>query len=97
MVLFAPDCGDLFAPLHDALFDSFLPAVFGCDISSLEQQLFSLSVRFGGLGISFPLSPIYNASRASTQVLISALHGDSTFELATHEATILSAHQDYTS
>jgi len=55
-----------------------------------------LPVRFGGLGVFCPLQtagPFYNASR----VLVSALHGDSTFELASHEATVLSTHQDYIS
>jgi len=95
-----PDCGDLFAPLQDALFGTFLPAVFGCDISLLEQQLFSLPVRFGGLGVFCPLQtagPFHSASKASTRILVSALLGDSSFELATHEATVLSARQDFAS
>ena len=43
------------------------------------------------------MGPFYDALRASTKILVSALLGDSPFELATHEATVLSACQDYTS
>ena len=59
--------------------------------------MFALPVRFGGLGVFRPLpsaEPHYLASRASTGVLVSALQGNSSFELATHEATVLSAKQD---
>ena len=49
-----PDCAPLFSDLTDVLRSSFLPALFGCEITSLEQQLFSLPVRFGGLGLSVP-------------------------------------------
>ena len=54
---------------------------------------------FEGLGVfstSLTVELHYLASRASTKVLVSALQGDS-FELATHEATVLSAKQDYAS
>ena len=94
-----PDCGALFVPLHQVLFDNFIPTLFGCDVSSLERQLFALPVRFGGLGVFSPsltAEPHHLASRASTEVLVSALQGDS-FELATHETTVLSAKHDYAS
>ena len=48
------DCHSLFAPLENIIFSLFLPAMFGCEISSLEFELFSLPVRFGGLGILLP-------------------------------------------
>ena len=94
-----PDCGALFVPLHQVLFDNFIPTLFGCNVSSLERQLFALPVRFGGLGVFSPsltAEPHYLASRALTKVLVSALQGDS-FELAGHEATVLSAKQEYAS
>jgi len=52
-----------------------------------------LLVRFGGLGVFCPLQTaglFYNASRASTKILSYVLHGDSSFELATHESMQLS-------
>ena len=94
-----PDCDALFVPLHQVLFDNFIPTLFGCDVNQPEWKLFALPVRFGGLGVFSPsltAEPHYLASRASTEVLVSALQGDS-FELATHEATVLSAKHDYAS
>ena len=44
-----PDCDALFAPLENIIHSSFLPAMFGCEVSPLELELFSLPVRFGGL------------------------------------------------
>ena len=38
----------------DTLQTSFLPALFGCEITSLEQLLFSLPVWFGGMCILVP-------------------------------------------
>ena len=83
-------------PLHQVLFDNFIPTLFGCAVSSLEQQLFALPVRFGGFAVFSPsltAKPHYLALRASTKVLVSALQG----ELSSHEATVLSAKQDYAS
>ena len=32
-----PDCSTLFVPLNQMLFNNFIPTLFGCDASSLEQ------------------------------------------------------------
>ena len=63
-----PGCGSLFSDLTDILRTSFLPALFGCEITSLEQQLFLLPVRFGGLGLSIP-----TASAVDLLLLLSML------------------------
>ena len=47
---FIPNCANHFAPLDDVLISTFLPAVFGCEVTRRERLLFSLPVRFGGLG-----------------------------------------------
>ena len=47
----------------------FLPLLFGCEISSLESELFSLPVCRGGLGIYLPKHMnqlLYNTSRGGT-------------------------------
>ena len=52
-------------PLDDVLASTFLPAVFGCEVTPQECLLFSLPVRFGGLGffvlnvlLSLPFLPV---------------------------------------
>ena len=47
-----PNCGNYFTPLDDVLASTFLPAVFGCEVTPREHLLFSLPVHFGGLGVS---------------------------------------------
>ena len=39
-----PNCGPLFASLEHCLLTRFLPAVFGFEVSQLEQHMFSLPV-----------------------------------------------------
>ena len=92
------DCGDLFAPLDDVLTSTFLPAVFGCEVTPLERLLFSLPVRFGGLGVYRPQCTAefsFTASRNATQVIVQALHGVRCFEVDRHEETVLCAHKDF--
>ena len=71
-----PDCQSLFLDLEKTLLTDFLPSVFGCEVSELEQQLFSLPVRFGGLGVSLPTSStesMYMASHSATSLIVSAI------------------------
>ena len=58
-------CNSLFCDLTNVLMTSFLPALFGCEISSLEKNLFSLPVRFGDLGISVPTASAVDLYTAS--------------------------------
>ena len=83
-----PDCRSLFAPLENIISSLFLPAMFGCEISSLESELFSLPVRFSGFGILLPrylANPLFAAS-------IRFVQG---FELDVHDDLIVSAHRSY--
>ena len=66
-----PDYASLFSDLTYILKSSFLPALFGCKITSLEQQLFALSVRFGGLSLSVPTASavdLFTASQHATPI-----------------------------
>ena len=76
---------------------SFLPAMFGSEISSLELDLFSLPVRFGGLGIFLPrhlANPLYNASRGATRTIVDLISGAQRFDLDVHD-DVVSARSDY--
>ena len=50
-----PNCDASFAPLRDVINKRFWPSVFGGQISTTEQHLFSLPNRFGGMGIFDPV------------------------------------------
>ena len=62
--------------MEKALLSSFPPAVFGCEISCLEQWLFSLPVHIGHLCVDLPsvsVDSIYAASRHATGIIVSAI------------------------
>ena len=93
-----PGCSSLFSDLTNVLLTSFLPALFGCEISSLEQKLFSLPVRFGGLGISVPTASavdLYTASRHATQVIVSAIKQACSFQISVHDDMVFAARKAY--
>ena len=93
-----PGCGSLFSDLTDILRTSFLPALFGCEITSLEQQLFSLPVRFGGLGLSVPTASavdLFTASRHATQVIVGAIKQACQFQISVHDDMVFSAKKAY--
>ena len=93
-----PNCGSYFIPLDDVLASTFLPAVFGCEVTPRERLLFSLPVRFGGLRISRPQCTAefaFSASRDAAQVIVQALHGSRVFEVDRHKETVLCAHKDF--
>ena len=92
------DCGALFRNLEIALASSFLPAIFGVEVSSVERDLFSLPLRMGGLGISNPVSTAshcYSLSTQSTTSLVTFITGASVFELDNHIATVSLAKDHY--
>ena len=71
-----PGCASLFSDLTDILRISFLPALFGCEITLLEQQLFLLPMRFGELSLSVPTTSavdLFTASQHATQVIVGAI------------------------
>ena len=47
-----PNISTFLQPIEDFLTDTFIPTLFGSSISRTERELFSLSTRLGGLGIS---------------------------------------------
>ena len=86
-----PGCDSLFSDLTDILRTSFLPALFSCEISSLEQQLFSLPVRFGGLGLSVPTASavdLFTGSWHATQVIVGAIKQACQFQISVHDDMI---------
>ena len=83
-----PDCHALFAPLENIIHSSFLPAMFSFKVSPLELELFSLLVSFGGLGIPLPnhlATPLFNASRFATRVIVDSIRNVQHFELDVHD------------
>ena len=75
--------------------DSFLTC-FGCEVSLLEQHLFSLPVQWGGLGLMMPCGSAtsnFSASQHATQVLGTAIKGVSIFELDNHELMLLEVYK----
>ena len=93
-----PMCCTLFANLETTLLSSFFPAMFGCEISSLEQRMFSLPVRFGGLGVDLPVTSadsMYAASRHATGILMDAIIAGSPLEPCVHEDLILVAQRHH--
>ena len=70
------DIGHLFVPLENVVRNRFIPAVVGRDISDLERQIFSLPVRYGGLGIADPSATSdreYSTSKKVTENLTSLI------------------------
>ena len=77
---------------------TFLPAVFGCEVTPHERLLFSLPVHFGGLGgfqSQCNAEFAFSASRDATQVIVQALHGLRSFEVDCHVEAVFCAHKDF--
>ena len=92
------DCESLFCDLEFALASSFLPAIFGVEVSLAERGLFSLPLRMGGLGICNPMtsaSHCYSLSRQSTASLVTFISGASSFELDTHITAVSLAKDNF--
>ena len=72
--------------------------MFGCEISPLEFELFSLPVRFGGLGILLPrllANPLFATSRSATHAIVDSIRYVQGFELDVRDDIIVSAHRSY--
>ena len=70
------DTSGLFGRLEECIRDTFLPAIVGRNISDLERKIFSLPVRFGGLGVANPVETCareFNYSKSITEDLSSLL------------------------
>ena len=86
--------------MDDVLTSTFLPAVYGCKVTPFEHLLFSLPVRFGGLGVFQPHCTAefaFSASRDATQVIVQALHGYRSFEVDHHVEIVFHTHKDFVS
>ena len=66
--------------------------MFGCEVTSLERELFSLPARIGGLGISKPIyempEMLFNSSKEPTEVIANAITGNQEFEIETHTSRL---------
>ena len=96
-----PNCGNYFTPLDDVLASTFLPAVFGREVTPHKHLLFLFQFVLVSLGffvhnVLLSLSEFaFSASRDATQVIVQALHGSRSFEVDHHEETVLCAHKDF--
>ena len=50
-----PNIKHHFIPLEETIRDKFIPAIIGRSVTDVERTIFSLPVRFGGLGIQNPV------------------------------------------
>ena len=82
-----PDCDALYKELKFNISNTFLPSVFGCEVSQAERKLFSLPARLGGLGISDPTEMndvIFQWSRRATDLIVQSIKDDQVFEIGAH-------------
>ena len=89
---------DLLCDIEKILLANFLPAIFGCEVSALKQQLFSLPVRFGGLGVMLPSSScesLYKTLWQAAGLIISAISGSVPFHPTDHFNYVLDAKCSY--
>ena len=87
LLLVVPQCGQLFEKLDLSLFSCFLPAMFGVEVSAVEQCLFALPLRLSGLGICNPValaSHLFDSSVGGTKHLVRSIVGLESFELYFH-------------
>lgn len=92
-----PECDSAFLPIEKAINDVFLPKLFGCEFSTDERQVFTLPVKYSGLGISDPAatsSRAYEVSRKATAHLASAIAGKNDFDVAMHQNSVRSARSE---
>ena len=71
-----PNTSHLFAPLEHCIRHTLIPSIIGREISDLERKMFTLPVRFGGLGIADPCETAereYSASLTITEKLQSMI------------------------
>ena len=62
-----------FQVLELSLFSYFLPAMFSVEVSAVQQCLFVLPLKLGGLGLCNPVSlafHLFNSSVGSTEHLV---------------------------
>ena len=63
-----PDISNIFIPLEECIKEDFIPAVIGFNISDVQRNVFSLPVRYGGLGIANPVDTCDREYQASLTI-----------------------------
>ena len=92
-----PNCQQALTDIENLLFNSILPAIFGCEISPQERDIFSLPTRYGGLHVLNPTETcesLYSTSRKITDVIISSLKEHTEFCYTDHLDVIARVHAD---
>ena len=83
------DSGKLYAPLEAVIAEEFLPALLnGQRPTAEERELYSMPVKYGGLGISDPTvtaDSAFATSRAASDHLAAAIKGEGEFNIAQHQ------------
>ena len=82
-----PDCGALFVDLEQSLAQKFQPAIFVCEVTELERNIFPLPVCFGRMNVNNPTQmseDIYTNSRRTSKWLVQAITGDRLDEIEAH-------------
>ena len=49
-----PQCGPALSPIEEAIAESFLPKLFGSEVSPAERKICQLLVKLAGLGVADP-------------------------------------------
>ena len=86
-------CGPAFQPVEDKLAHSFLPSLFGCEVSMEERSLFELPVRCAGLALSNPTSTAtsaYSTSLKAANHLRDAIVGRVDMDVGCHRSCVTS-------
>ena len=79
-----PDCQSQFEKLEALIDQKYPPAVFRCETSPVERDLFSLPIRLGGLRVtnSTEISETsHSASRSAVNIIMEATSTKSEFEV----------------
>ena len=88
-------CDSSFLDLESTIFSQFFPVLLGCEVSSSDRKLFSLSTKFGGLGIIDPVTSAarsHNVSVHAITILTKTIKNGSILDLDSHVNVVLSAH-----
>ena len=89
-----PDCGADFAPIWDAVNQSFWPAVYDGAISETEKQLFTLPVRMGDMSVCNPIETAggaYTTSRTEMSLIVDVIKGKGSFSMLDHNKKLSEA------
>ena len=82
-----PGCESSFHEIEHMLANDLLPTIFGCEVSPVERELFTLPARMGGLGIVNPTEMCdfsFTTSRKCSDIIVQAIKGEAAFEVDAH-------------